>query len=52
MTSSYSQSEEEHVENLKMMLQRLRRHHLHAKLSKCEFWIHEVLFLGQCNTLK
>jgi ribonuclease HI len=27
-------------------LQRLREHQLYAKLSKCEFWIHEVLFLG------
>jgi hypothetical protein len=31
---------------LKMVLQRLREHQLYAKLSKCEFWIHEVLFLG------
>jgi hypothetical protein len=31
----YSQSEEEHVNHLKMVLQRLR-----------EFWINEVLFLG------
>jgi hypothetical protein len=42
----YSQSEEEHVDHLKMVLQRLREHQLYAKLSKCEFWIDEVLFLG------
>jgi hypothetical protein len=42
----YSQSEEEHVEHLKMVLRRLREHQLYAKLSKYEFWIHEVLFLG------
>jgi hypothetical protein len=42
----YSQSEEEHVNHLKMVLQRLREHQLYAKLSKCEFWIEEVLFLG------
>jgi hypothetical protein len=42
----YSQSEEEHVDHLKMVLQRLREHQLYAKLSKCEFWINEVLFLG------
>jgi hypothetical protein len=42
----YSQSEEEHVDHLKMVLQRLREHQLYAKLSKCEFWIEEVLFLG------
>jgi hypothetical protein len=42
----YSQSEEEHVDHLKMVLQRLREHQLYAKLSKCEFWINEVVFLG------
>jgi hypothetical protein len=42
----YSQIEEEHVEHLKMVLQTLREHQLYAKLSKCEFWIHEVMFLG------
>jgi hypothetical protein len=29
-----------------MVLQRLREHQLYAKLSKCEFWISEVMFLG------
>jgi hypothetical protein len=42
----YSQSEEEHVDHLKMVLQRLQQHQLYAKLSKFEFWIDEVLFLG------
>jgi hypothetical protein len=42
----YSQSEEEHADHLKMVLQRLREHQLYANLSKCEFWIDEVLFLG------
>jgi hypothetical protein len=42
----YSQSEEEHVNHLGMVLQRLREHRLYAKLSKCELWIDEVLFLG------
>jgi hypothetical protein len=45
-TLIYSQSEEEHVEHLKMVLQRLREHQLYAKLSRCELCIHEVLFLG------
>jgi hypothetical protein len=31
----YSQSEEEHADHLKMVLQRLREHQLYAKLSKC-----------------
>jgi hypothetical protein len=42
----YSQSGEEHVDHLKMVLRRLRVHQLYAKLSKCKFWIDEVLFLG------
>jgi hypothetical protein len=42
----YSQSEEEHADHLMMVLQRLREHQLYAKLSKCEFWISEVMFLG------
>jgi hypothetical protein len=33
----YSQNEEEHVDHLKMVLQRLREHQLYVKLSKCEF---------------
>jgi hypothetical protein len=33
----YSQSEEGHVDHLKMVLQRLREHQLYAKLSKREF---------------
>ena len=40
----YSQNEQEHEEHLRKVLQRLRE--LYAKLSKCEFWISEVLFLG------
>ena len=28
------------------MLQRLREHHLYAKLSKCDFWLKEIKFLG------
>jgi hypothetical protein len=42
----YSQSEEEHANHLRLVLQRLREHRLYAKLSKFEFWIDEVLFLG------
>jgi hypothetical protein len=42
----YSQSEEEHVDNLRKVLQRRQKYQLYAKLSKYEFWIHEVLFLS------
>jgi hypothetical protein len=42
----YSQNEQEHEEHLRKVLQRLRDCQLYAKLSKCEFYISEVLFLG------
>jgi hypothetical protein len=42
----YSKSEAEHEKHLRLVLQRLRKHKLYAKLSKCEFWIDEVPFLG------
>jgi hypothetical protein len=42
----YSKSEAEHEKHLKLVLQRLREHKLYAKLSKCEFWIDKVPFLG------
>jgi hypothetical protein len=42
----YSQNEQEHEEHLRKVLQRLRGCQQYAKLSKCEFWIREVLFLG------
>jgi hypothetical protein len=41
-----SQNEQEHEEHLRKVLQRLRDCQLYAKLSKCELWISEVLFLG------
>src|SRR6185312_4347237 len=42
----YSKNEEEHAEQLCIVLQRLREHKLYAKLSKCEFWLKKVQFLG------
>jgi hypothetical protein len=42
----YSRSEEEHEEHLCLVLQKLREHRLYAKLSKCEFWMKQVAFLG------
>ncbi|XP_050908927.1 uncharacterized protein LOC127122669 [Lathyrus oleraceus] len=42
----YSKSEEEHADHLNMVLQVLRDKKLYAKLSKCEFWLKEVSFLG------
>ena len=42
----YSKSHVEHGEHLKIVLQTLRTHQLYAKLSKCEFWLNNVSFLG------
>ena len=42
----YSQSEVEHEDHLRIVLQLLRDHQLYAKFSKCEFWLTEVGFLG------
>jgi hypothetical protein len=42
----YSRSEGEHEEHLRLALQKLRENRLYAKLSKCEFWMKQVAFLG------
>src|SRR4051812_9767052 len=42
----YSKSEEEHAEHLRTVLELLKEKQLFAKLSKCEFWLEEVSFLG------
>jgi hypothetical protein len=42
----YSRSEEEHEEHLHLALQKLWEHRLYVKLSKCEFWMKQVAFLG------
>nr|GFB03602.1 putative reverse transcriptase domain-containing protein [Tanacetum cinerariifolium] len=42
----YSKDEKEHEEHLKIILELLKEEKLHAKFSKCEFWIPKVQFLG------
>ena len=42
----FSKTKEEHAEHIRIVLQKLRDHHLYAKFSKCEFWLKEVAFLG------
>jgi hypothetical protein len=42
----YSISEEEHEEHLHLALQKLQQNRSYAKLSKCEFWMKQVAFLG------
>jgi hypothetical protein len=41
----YSRNEQKHTMHLHTILQRLRDHHLYAKLSKCDFWLREIKFL-------
>ncbi|KAL4309721.1 hypothetical protein GQ457_01G021200 [Hibiscus cannabinus] len=43
---TYSKTEADHEEHLRIVLQTLRGHRLFAKLSECEFWLREVVFLG------
>nr|KYP44779.1 Retrovirus-related Pol polyprotein from transposon 17.6 [Cajanus cajan] len=42
----YSRTPEEHGEHLRLLLEILKAKQLYAKLSKCEFWLDEVKFLG------
>ena len=42
----YSETEEDHEDYLRVVLQTLRDHQLYSKFSKCEFWLTEVRFLG------
>ena len=46
----YSHTREEHAEHLRIvrnMLNILREKQLYAKLSKCDFWMSEIQFLGR-----
>ena len=42
----YSKDRESHETHLRVVLETLRKEQLYAKLSKCEFWLNEVSFLG------
>ena len=42
----YSNDRENHDTHLRVVLETLRQEQLYAKLSKCEFWLGEVSFLG------
>ena len=42
----YSKDRENHDTRLRVVLETLRKEQLYAKLSKCEFWLNEVSFLG------
>ncbi|KAJ1116408.1 hypothetical protein NDU88_004620 [Pleurodeles waltl] len=42
----YSDNENQHVQHVKKILAALRKHHLYCKLTKCEFHVTTVEFLG------
>ena len=42
----YSKDVQEHEQHLRIVLQILRKKKLFAKLSKCDFWLKKVSFLG------
>lgn len=42
----YSCSSAEHEQHLMVVLELLRKNELYVKLSKCEFWLRDVVFLG------
>ena len=42
----YSKDAQEHEQHLKIVMQMLREKKLYDKLSKCNFWLKEVSFLG------
>ena len=42
----YSKDREDHDTHLRVVLETLRKEQLNAKMSKCEFWLREVSFLG------
>lgn len=41
----YLKTKEEHKQHLHTTLQLLREHELYAKLSKCEVWLEQVIFV-------
>ena len=42
----YSKDAQEHEQHLRIVLETLREKRLYVKLSKCDFWLKEVSFLG------
>ena len=42
----YSKDQEDQDTHLRVVLQTLRKEQLYAEMSKCEFWLREVFFLG------
>jgi len=45
----YSKDKDKHTIHLRTVLQTLSEHQLHSKYKKHEFWLEEVVFLGQVS---
>ncbi|KAH0669381.1 hypothetical protein KY285_023539 [Solanum tuberosum] len=48
----YSKSKEEHANHLRIVLGVLGKQKLYAKISKCEFWLDSIAFLGHIVSRK
>ena len=42
----YSKNAQEHKQHLRIVMETLREKKLYAKLSKCDFWLKKLSFLG------
>ena len=42
----YSKDAQEHEQHLRIVMEMVKEKKLYAKLSKCDFWLKEVSFLG------
>jgi hypothetical protein len=42
----YSMTEEDHLRDIRMVLEKLREHMLYARVDKCDFWMKKLDFLG------
>jgi hypothetical protein len=42
----YNQTADEHLEHTRLVTRKMQRHHLHIKLSNCDFGRPSVNFLG------
>ena len=48
----YSKDWENHESHLRVVLKTLKKEQLYPKLSKCEFWLNEMSFLGHIVSKK
>ena len=48
----YSKDAQEHEQHLRIVMETLREKKLYSKLSKCDFWLKKVSFLGHIVSAK